>query len=233
MHFIPKIVAALLCILLAASPAGSGSMTLLGVGKAGTGAAPPLALDGSASINSSTTPQTIALTTTGGSGVIVVAIITNGNISTVTASGLTFTLRGPFVSGTAANVYEYTAPYSVNFSGNITVTMSSNIFTTSTVFGISGAKTSSFFDANGAVPTTATSGNVSISTSNANDFIFATYATGSGSPTAGAGWTQINGSNFQLVEYQIVSATQSGLAATFTSGGPGGGGIIDAIVQGP
>ena len=48
-------------------------------------------------------------------------------------------------------------------------------------------------------------------------------------PTAGSGWTTIDGGSYgYLSEYQIVSATQAGLVATASSGENGG--IIDAVV---
>ncbi|HJU18994.1 MAG TPA: fibronectin type III domain-containing protein [Stellaceae bacterium] len=68
-----------------------------------------------------------------------------------------------------------------------------------------------------------------ITTSNANDFIFTTYR-GAQTETAGAGWTQISGSDYLLTEYQVVSTTQTNLVPIGGSGVEQG--IGDAIVGG-
>ena len=107
-----------------------------------------LALDGTpvtGSQGAGNTAVTGTLTTANGSGNIVVAIASNAaSITSVTATGLSFTNRKT-ITGTsgAAILAEYTAPYTSNFSGTITVT-----FGTSTVYGqvcafaISGSPTS-------------------------------------------------------------------------------------------
>ena len=96
-------------------------------------------------------------------------------------------------------------------------------------FAIGNAKTSSYFDPNVALPATSTGGAASVTTSNAKDFIFgcANMAANTGN-TAGSGWTLIANSAFLMGEYRIVSATQSGLALTATTGTISGS-IADAI----
>jgi hypothetical protein len=59
--------------------------------------------------------------------------------------------------------------------------------------------------------------NATVSTSNANDFIYAFIADQAGSGSAGSGWTSIFSGNFLNAEYQVVSATQSSLACTLGS----------------
>jgi hypothetical protein len=197
------------------------------------GLPPPLALDGSNAVNASTAAVVNTLTTTGGSGVIVVAIISNSSaVVSVAATGLTFTARASAVSNPPNYSFTFTAPYSSNFSGNITTTMNAGSFTTVTAFGISGSKTASFFDPNGSVPNTVGSSAPAITTSNANDFIFVNLLTSVASAGPGSGWTTINSSNFQLVEYQIVSSIQTALSGTQGSGTPNSG-IMDAIEKGP
>jgi hypothetical protein len=119
-------------------------------------------------------------------------------------------------------------------------------------FGISGAATSSFFDANGAVPCTGDNGGststpftCSISTSNANDMIIGGAANGLGSGaqtmTAGTGFTfaettnggSTDGDGSAVGEYDVVSSTQSGLsvAVTTSSAGTHWAIIGDAIKQ--
>src|SRR6202034_3290683 len=84
-------------------------------------------------------------------------------------------------------------------------------------------------DTNASIAGTSSGGTVSASTSNADDLIFAAYRFFGSSPTAGSGWTALDGGSFgYLSEYQVVSATQAGLVATASSGENGG--IIDAVV---
>lgn len=214
----------------AASAQLSGGLMFPGPGMpAASGGAPVLALDGnSGGINNSTGTLVAALTTVNGSGVIVVGVITNGSVSTITASGLTFTKRGTTVVTGTANVEQWTASYTTNFSGNITVTMATAVFTTVNAWGVSGTKSSSFFDAGG--PATSTTTNPSITTTNANDFIYAVMTSG-GSASAAAPWILLSGANFGLFMYQIVSAT--GTYTPAESVGASSGGIVDALQRGP
>lgn len=188
-----------------------------------------LSLDGEGTANAGAgTSVSVPLTTTTGSGVIVVLYIGNAAPAAsnpVTGAGLSFTNR--FSTSSGGNFFaEYTAPYTSNFSGNITVTASASTFLTSLAFGIGGAATSSFFDANGSLPGTAGSGNTTISTSNANDFIFGFNVNNAGAP--GAPWTLIDAtaqSNFLQASYRIESTTQTNITYPAT-----GGGGMDAIV---
>lgn len=91
--------------------------------------------------------------------------------------------------------------------------------------GISGANTSSPFDPNGASSGTANGATSNptvsgISTSNAHDILIGgVVAGGSGPPTPGSGFTQLWNSGAVLPvlasEYEVVSATQSGISLTF------------------
>src|ERR1700690_257582 len=96
-----------------------------------------LTLDGSvAAHGSSGTVTTPTLTTTAGSGEIVVAIGTNAtSVTSVTAAGLTFTLRSS-ISGTSGFTFmaEYVAPYTTNFSGTITVVVASALIASVVAF---------------------------------------------------------------------------------------------------
>lgn len=118
-------------------------------------------------------------------------------------------------------------------------------------FAVSGANTSSSYDPNGSLPASATNLNntpptvpaATISTSNANDFIFAAIGSDSGTTTAPygdqAGFTNIvngtffNTTSFNTVnidsEYEIVSSTQSGLSVGFTGSVNAWIMIVDAI----
>jgi hypothetical protein len=87
------------------------------------------------------------------------------------------------------------------------------------VFAVKGANFTTPLDANGALPATATTGNLSLTTSTPDGFLFGTYRFGTeANPTAGAGWNTIQGNNFLLTEYKIVSATQSGTSVPIGTG---------------
>ncbi len=202
-----------------------------------------LALDGHASsglVGSAT--ATAVLTTTSSNDIIIAAMLVNdsgGNgFSGVASTNTTgWTLRAHAYRASSVDVEEVwvgkaAAPLS---SESITATAAAGTpAKTLHVFAISGADQTSIFDSNGGLPVieTAVTTQFNISTSNANDFIFAVYRIGIGSPTAGAGWTTIEGDGFLLTEYQIVSAPQTSLAATVGTGsGNEAGGIGHAIIQ--
>src|SRR5579862_8698649 len=175
-----------------------------------------LSLDGSADgINFFGTSQTTGtLTTTAGSGVIVVAVYVSGSfvVSGVpTATGLTFTARSTVTVG-SITVATFTAPYTTNFSNTITVNATGTGATIQIcAFGIGGAATSGFFDPNASVPNVVSSGDPTITTSDANDFLFAAENTTGAGPTAGTGFTEVIPFTFNnfMVQYQIVSSTGS------------------------
>jgi len=195
-----------------------------------------LALDGSVHGNSgSSNSLPVSLSTSNGNVVIVVCVTTNGGpVTGVSGSTMgAFTLRkaqgGP-------NFIEtwYKKSTSALSSETITVSTTSSSFITVDAFGISGADTTTIFDSNVSLPNAPGGANhVVVSTTNANDFIFAAYRFNSTpSPTEGTGFTKISGANFQLVEYKIVSATQSSLDIGIGTGdGDENNGIGDAIIQ--
>jgi len=101
------------------------------------------------------------------------------------------------------------------------------------VFGINGVPSSSQLDSNGALPGTTNTAStpLTLTTSNANDFLFACYSQSSNTTvTAGSGWTAIAAqANFQFCEYQIVTTTQSALAANLSSNTTIRNGMGDAV----
>jgi len=86
------------------------------------------------------------------------------------------------------------------------------------------------FDPNASVPNVTASGDPTITTSNANDFLVAVEVTTGSGPTAGSGFAEAIPFTFNnfMVQYQIVSAAGS-YTATLGSGGPALGAILDAI----
>lgn len=192
----------------------------------------PFALDGSGFFTATASSISVPLTTVNGSGLIVAAILTNAaSVTSVTGTGLTFTQRsgGSVTTGGGSFLTIYTSPYSSNFNSNVIITPASSSFTTVTAFGISGLAASPF-DSGG--PVTSASTNTSITTANANDFVFFNSSAAGASPTVGGGWTQLSGaSGFQLVGYQLVSVTGT-YTSSFSSSSCTGT-VIDAVKKGP
>jgi hypothetical protein len=191
-----------------------------------------LALDGS-NIGTGTTSASAALTTTNANDVIYVIVGTCSNAGTisVTATGLTFTSRGSTTATGGALVCTnveiqsfYATTTSTLSALSITASVPTATDTIIHVFGISGADTSSPFDSNVSIPATATgttSPSVTISTSQANDFIIGGEVdTGNVVGSAGTGFTLIQSGVTAtspiagVSEDQIVSATQTNLAVT-------------------
>jgi hypothetical protein len=178
---------------------------------------------------SGTTITLAGFSTAAGAGEVVVPVTTNATgVSSVAAPGLTFTLRSSYTGGAGASVGAvFVAPYTSNFSGTVTVTLASSAFGVATVFAIGGATTG---DA-GAPVAKASGGAASLTTTNANDFVYASISLPTSTGTQGAGWTPLPGSNnnFMLIEYQIVSATGT-FSGTLGTGTPQGT-IMDAWHQ--
>ena len=179
------------------------------------------------------TSSNVTLTTANPNDVIILNIAENSTtVSSISdTAGLTWQERA-VAGGSGALLYQYYAiapnalsadTITVNFAGTVS-------YDALNAFGIAGANTSSPFDTNAAIPATANSGTASATTSEANDLIFAAYRFYSATPGSGSGWTPIQtGSGGVISEYQIVSATQSGLVATANMTGENGG-IVDAVV---
>src|SRR2546425_1561059 len=190
-----------------------------------------LALDGFTSNQASSTSVSSPLTTTNSNDVIYVSVTEKGGtgINTPTATGLTFTLRKS--AGTTPKFATYYAIASSPLSAvSITATASGASYVIMNAFGVSGANTASPFDSNAAIPAsntgTGNSHSVTISTSNANDFLIG--AVGIDDPTdacstatALGGFTKItdkgNVLRWGASEYKIVSATQTSLSVTMSS----------------
>lgn len=200
-----------------------------------------LAIDGTPAHKNITTGSstTITLTSTSNTNDIIgMAFTINGtNVSSISSSNTTgWALRKRQIQsgsngcelwwGKAAGTLS-SETFTVNLAG-------ATGFCTIDVFAISGGDTTNIWDSNAALPNGSAGTTASYTTTNANDMLIGVFRMGSGaSPTAAAGWTAINGSagaDFQLVQYKVVSATQSGLTATSGSGTPNAC-IGDAILQ--
>lgn len=217
----------------------TGNATLDGVAVSnGTVGVAPLTLDGDGFTNRPfevTTSATVSLTTTKSNDVLVLDVVQNGPaVTAVTDSaGLGWHLRAQAGAG-SATIEEYYAIAS-NAVANDTITVNfagAASYVDFNAFGVNGANTASPFDPNASVAATGKSGPASITTTDTNDVILASYRfSGNASPAAGTGFTSVNASGgYFLSEYDIVSAAQNGLVVTASTADQNGG-IIDAIVQ--
>jgi len=182
-------------------------------------------LNGSAAFsNAGGTSVPITLSTTKTNDVIIVFSQGNGNVATGISdtAGLTWTQIGT-QTGTMAAWSAFSAGILTGDVITITYAGVGSSFASLIAFGINGAPSSGFLDPNGALPgtTNTISTPLTLTTSNAKDFLFAAYSANDGTTmTAGAGWTAVpgTGGNFMFAEYQIVTTTQSALAASLTAG---------------
>jgi hypothetical protein len=188
----------------------------------------PLSLDGSAIAHQDSSATVVpSLTTSDTNDIIIVTIIGNATVSSVSSPSL-----GSFntVPGAACQVSSnFTDIWWAKSSGaltgeNITVTMSSSTYCTAIAFGVNGANTSSPFDANAVTNTGTDTQSVAISTTAANTFIVGAFLVDGNSPAAG--WTQIQSqTTYNFTEYQLFSSSQSGLSVSLNGLSPGANGI--------
>ena len=192
-----------------------------------------LALDGSVAGNSSSAGSLgVSLTTSNSDDVIcVLATVNGGPVTSVTATGLSFTKRANVGVSASSQIELWTAVAASTLSSlTITVAQTSSSFITVCAFGVSGADTSTIWDSNGGLPATSTSA-ASITTDNDDCFLIGGMRTAGPSPSLpGAGWTAISVANFQVAEYQIISSAASSVAVTKGDGGTANGIIGDAII---
>jgi hypothetical protein len=195
-----------------------------------------------------TTVVSGALTTTGSSDVVIALVGVNNasnsqvTVSSVAGAGLTWTKRAGqfFLDSGNFDYIDYELWYATTTSPITAQAITATLTAASVggviqVFAVSGANTSTPFDPASTSfktnqTTTTDTPQTTITTTNANDFIFAAIFDGSGTPTS---WTtqasfttlgNVNGfagsPNFtqahEQAEYQIVSATQSGLTIGFS-----------------
>ena len=229
------IIAIALAGLLAVAGPSSAQMTLTGAGgtKVVASAGNQTALDGSnTSTGNTVTSGTITITTSNTNDLVVLCSENNGagTPSITDTSGLTWTQIGTH-TGTIDAFFAFSSgPLS---SDTITVNYGTTVgFFSLIAFGVSGVPVSSQLDPNGALPGTTTSSTpLTLTTSNANDFLFACYSSNNGTGNnQGSGWTLIgSGANFMMGEFQIVTSTQSALSAAVGGGTAIKNGIGSAI----
>src|SRR6266550_6469328 len=164
-----------------------------------------LALDGSGTgSGSAATSYTIGLTTSNANDVLYLSHVNgqSGTVTSVTSSpSLTWTQRASVTYSTVVspsnNLETWYAVWGSSGSITITVNLSAAVNSAGVAFGVSGANTASPFDSNAAIPHTnsgdaGTTASVTISTSNANDFLIgAVGLTGTPALTIGGGSTLV------------------------------------------
>jgi hypothetical protein len=244
------------------------------------GLPPALSVDGIATNTGTGNSGSVTLTTTLSNDIIVVLIACEADsrgaganpssVSSVTATGLSFTQRSRFHSESGIQAHgivadlDYEVWWALAASPLSSVTISVSMTNSGgniddwaiTAFGVNGANTSTPWDANGSLPSTANTANLSttapscsgISTTAANTMIFGfawsgsdgvnTIAAGS---IGGTGATTIsilangggglNANNYS--EYLVVTSAQSSISANFsgTQGANGGWAMYADAIQ--
>jgi hypothetical protein len=230
-----------------------------------------VAVDGTpAHISGAGGTQSVTLTTpTAGDLIVVVVGIASGNsgsypanpgtVTSVTASGLTFTKRG---SGSGAKqmgptgggidllgsitVFTATAASALtalSITANITAGPGTTNETAVIAFGLSGVSATAF-DANASLPTVASSTTAAdlpsvagVSTTTANDFLFGVALMqhpNTGLNLPGIGYTELSNvgtTSLALdIQYKNVTATQSGVTVAFGTGENTGTGVVGYIM---
>jgi hypothetical protein len=221
------------------------SLTHAGPSGCPSGGSPP-AIDGSVASGATSSPATVVLTTAHSNDLIIVAIAINSTgaagpaTTTITdslsAGGHAWTCRGlsvgggcslPGFGGQIIETY-YNCSASPLSSDSITVTDTSggNTYIEIQAFGISGAGTcpSSAFDPNGSLPASSTGGNLTISTTNADDLVFMTTRSATGTPPAG--WTAVQIGSFMSTYYHTYTSPQTSLSVP--DGASSNGNVADA-----
>lgn len=238
-----------LTLLFATAIAAHAQFMPLGLGQTVAGGGTP-AIDGTNTVGgSSAVSLSLTLTTTQSNDVIIVLAggsnsVTPGTALTVSGCSLSWTQKSFANDTTGREVQLWYAIAASPLSGcTITETVTSGDWnvTGMTAEGISGANTTTPFDPNGASSgvahgVTSTPTVSGISTSNAHDILIGgVVAGGSGPPTAGSGFTQLwNSSAVAPVlasEYEVVSATQSGISLTFGVPSSASWAMLAAAVQ--
>jgi hypothetical protein len=186
-------------------------------------------------------PTTVSVTTSDTNDVIVVMVLCNPGVTSMSISGggLTWNTRSTFSSYTVGSRSgaEFWAYSSGTLSSvTVTVTYVAGSACNPAYLAINGADTSNPFDSNSNLPSVVNANSptsCTMSTSNANDMLFG-YMEQGGNPTTGvpSGWTPldnyINAKHWDA--YDIVSATVSSASEAWTAtSGSNISGFCDAV----
>lgn len=196
-----------------------------------------IALDASVHGNTTAASLGLSLTTATAGDVILAFVTTNGGpVTGVSGSTLgAFSSRKQQLSSDGGTSYIelwYKVAAGTLAGETITTSTTSSAYLTVDIAAFSGCNTATPFDVNGSLPNGVASGLSTVSTTAASTCVVGGYRlTGSGNGSAGSGFTQVGGGDYQLVEYQLFSSAQSGLSITVTGANGENGGIGDALQQ--
>lgn len=173
-----------------------------------------------------------AFTTANANDIIVIGALSNADpITSITGGGLTFLSK---VDGASPRVALWYAVAASPLSAvQFTVNFGSSASIRAAVFAISGADTTTPWDATAAATDVAAPCDPLAWTNTAADCcVVAVFRMASTTtPTAGSGWTQQWGANSLLLETKIVSAAGSNSASITTGNGNSNGGIVAGVVM--
>lgn len=199
---------------LAFAPASAQSpqvRALLLMGKpAASGVVAPT-IDGSNTASGGTTTQTVSLTNSLTSDIVVVFVVVNST----TVTGVSGSVRGAYTSrnsknsGGITNTYEYWVQAPTATTETITVTYAgSATFSIATAFGVHGlSNPAAPFDSNGSLPASGVSvAATTLATTGNNTMVISAAVTTS---TADGAWTDINNQASWVVRYATFSSPQS------------------------
>ncbi len=195
-----------------------------------------LALDGSVHGNTASGTSLAVSLSTSTSGLIFVAVVSNGGVvNTPTATGLTFAKRQEHeVAGQLALQWEtvFWADSSAAVSSkSITTTQTNSAYLTVDAWGVSGCDRTTKWDSDVSLPAHGEPDPISIDTDQSDDLCYGAFRTGTQVSTAGSGWTLIQNGDYDVTEYKIVAAPQTGLSVSITTGvGTANGVIGDAVI---
>lgn len=210
--------------------AWAGSMTLMGVGAPPAAGSNLITLDGtSARSDATSTTATPTLTTTHAGDFILVFSQSNSSLTSTVAdvAGLTWTKRASVSPGSGHSEEWWAVAPSPLTADVITVTYAGSTFHTTIAVGLSGVAASSQFDSNVSLPSGSGTATTTFSTTNANDIIFDNCGLSGSTGIIQSGWTSLTNTNFMLVQYQLVTTTQS--SATVGPGANFKAQVADAI----
>jgi hypothetical protein len=200
-----------------------------------------LSLDGHGIGANNPSPSTVSVTTSATNDVIVVMVMCNPGVTSMSISGggLTWNTRFAVETVGTRSGAEYWAYASSTLSSvTVSITYSGGSACNPAYIAIHGANTANPFDTNTNLPNLVNANSpasCTISTNNANDILFGYMMQGgSSSPTGPSGWTALD--TYPAAEhwdaYTIVSTIQSSLSATWTATASSNiSGFCDAVVQ--
>lgn len=196
----------------------------------GGGGGGTLAFNGTnvhANNNFLTNNQSVTFSTTVTNTIVCASVEYNsGPLVSVTSPSLSWTKGASDFAGSGIDFW-YAIASGVLSSEVITATNTNSDYVAISVFAFSGVNTSSPIDGSPVIGDDP----LTIGTAATNAAVIAGFRDGSTpSPTAGSGWTQVSGVDYQLVEYQIFTSPQSSVVCTQTTGaGNSNGGYAIAI----